>query len=476
MADALSDQVKNRLAQKMSPHRIRAELIESGYAEQEIEEALHAQAPAHLKVRDATDRRNSRILAWRELLDRFGYGAAAPPFLNILFYQAGAGIFLLGLVNGVKAALSMGITSTLQEYGKVHRMPKRLIGGAGILFGFSFLFMAFAIRAKLVWPYAVGLLLASVGVVVYGDLYTTFVLETIKREKMGTVLRRMGQYGVLITMAAMLLGGWLIDTFPETGSLTFVLFGMTFQPIGYLLAFEITALSFIISGYLFHQLTEGREERRYPLRAFLRSHTRALCGNLKETMRHKYLSLLLVAAIIAGLLEVLGQSYYGLFIYEQFRHLGFGGFLNVAILYGIAILTSFTGPWFTHLLRRSIGLAPMLVFGTLLMAILPFTLFRNANIVAVALALALSVIGGAIVGMAQGLLARKLMGEEARKRYFMSIGFAIAPAYLLLIPLGAWLASVIGLRTLFLGLGIGFAAVVMPLYFLLVTLANKERL
>ncbi len=479
MDEQLLNDVADRLAKGQGPGRIRTELLDKGFSETDIDAALRDQARTPSDERDRQDKRNSRLFTTREIVDRIGYGTVAPQFINILFYQTGAGLFLLGLFNGLKTVISLLFTSVLQEYSKVHRVSKNAISASGILFGFSFLFMAFAVHIRAVWLFAAGMLLAAVGVVTYGDLYNRFVGETLRREKMGWLLLRLGQYGVLVTMLAMLLSGWLIDRFPDTGAkiaLSFLGLQFSISLIGYLLSFEITAFAFIISSYLLSFVKERREERSYPLAKFIREHYASLRTLLKDLLKNRYIALLFAATAITGLLEVLGNAYYGLFIYRRFYDYALGGFLNVAFIMGIAILASFTGPWFTRKLQRSIGLSPMLVFGTLLTAILPLTLVFNANIVAVAFAFAFAVIGGAIVGFAQGLLARKLMDEATRKRYFMGLGMLLALPYLILVPLGAWFAYLAGMPALFLAVGLGLAIVVAPLYFVLVALASKERL
>ncbi|MBR9692525.1 MFS transporter [Candidatus Woesearchaeota archaeon] len=472
MDEKLREEIQKRLALKENPAKMRTELVQSGYAEHEVDAALKSEADHHVHVQDSKDKHNSRILALREFIDRFGYGAASPQFINILFYVTGAGIFTLGILNGIRAVLSMLISSVMQEYSRVHKVGKNVISAAGIIFGFSFLIMAFAIRARVVWLYAVGMLIASLGVVTYGDLYQKLVFETIRREKMGGILKRMGQYGVLITMVSMLISGWVIERFPETGSYTFNLFGMTITPIGYLLSFEITAFAFIISGYLLSMLKGHRAERKYSFGRFVREHYSSLRGHVGSCFKNKYITFLILATLITGLLEVLGQSYYGLFIWKEFGR----SYITVAVLYAIAIMISFIGPWFTKLLQRSIGLSPMLVFGTLLTAILPFALVYNPHLFAVGAALICSVLGAAIIGVAQGLLARKLMSEEQRKKYFMSLGLIVAIPYLLLIPVGAWFAHTYTLEHLFLAIGVGLALVVAPLYLILVAMASKQRL
>lgn len=465
----------SELLKHETPAMAKQHLIEKGYSEDEVDEILGES----FEKRDELDTRNSKIFTWHELFDRVGYGATSPQFINILFAMSGAGLFLIGLFNGLKTVLSILITSVLQEYSKVHRVSKNLISGAGILFGFSFLFMAFAVRARIVWLFATSMLIAALGVVAYGDLYRKLVQETLRREKRGKLLNKLGIYGILVTMITMVISGYLIDYFPETGSkIAFTLFNHHFSllPIGYLLSFEITAFAFIVSGYLLSFIKEKREARSYPLFRFIKEHESRLRHLVKGFLSHKYISLMLIATAISGLLELLGNSYYGLFIYQHFNKVAFGGFLNVAAIMVFAILVSFLGPWFTSRLQRSIGLAPMLVFGTLLVAILPLTMVFNARFMTVGVAFGIAVIGGAIVGYAQGLLTRKLMNAETRRDYFLTLGPMLSVPYLILVPLGAWLAQALGMQTLFLIIGIGLCVVVTPIYFILVALANKERL
>lgn len=471
----LRAEVSRRLARKEAPSRIRQELIDQGHAENDVEEALrnHVHSLGNL---DIVHKRNNRLLSLHEALVRVGYGAAAPPFINILFFQSGAGLFLLGLFNGLKTVISMVLTALLQQYSRVHRVSKTAISAWGVVFGFSFFLMAYAAVAKHVWVFAIGILLAGIGVVMYGDLYNTFVSETIRREKRSTFLARMGQYGVLITMISMLLSGWLIDLFPRGSGETFLLWGMEFSPVGFLLSFEITAFAFILSGFLLSLLSEGREDRSYPLTKFIGEHVSMLQKQTKVFLNHKYLSLLLLATLITGVLEVLGQSYYALFMYQHFQYQVFGGYFNIAMLYSLAILASFLGPWTTRKVQHSIGMAPMLVFGTMLTAILPLALVFNPNIVAAGVGLMLSVLGAAIVGVAQGLLARKLLPDELRKKYFMSVGMLMFIPYLVLVPGGSWFAHAYGMESLFLLVAGGLVFIVMPLYFILVTRAHKMRL
>ena len=67
------------------------------------------------------------------------------------------------------------------------------------------------------------------------------------------------------------------------------------------------------------------------------------------------------------------------------------------------------------------------------------------DILAVLAALCCSVIGGVISGSAQGLIIQKIMDEQTRKLFYATQVFIITIPYLLFIPLGAYIAQVLGM-------------------------------
>jgi len=148
--------------------------------------------------------------------------------------------------------------------------------------------------------------------------------------------------------------------------------------------------------------------------------------------------------------------------------------MNVAVVFVIALITSISGTMLTKAFSKSLGEAPMLVFGTLLVALLPLTMYYNPNLYAIGLATALSIIGGAVVGVAQGLIAERLMSEKEQSTFFSGLGFiSILPTFIL-VTVGAIIAQMYTLQVLFLGLGIALGVLVMPLYFILVLMIDKE--
>nr|MCK4930437.1 hypothetical protein [Nanoarchaeota archaeon] len=168
MSKELLEKVRQAFEQGKAVDDVKAELVSQGFLEEEVFEAIQKIRGAE---RTKDEKKNIKLLTFKEVLDRVGYGFASVQFINILFYLTGAGFFLIGVINGLKAILSLIISSFLQEYSKIKAVSKKFMSKAGILFGISFLFIAMAIVIKSVPLFAVALLAGSIGVVTYGDLY-----------------------------------------------------------------------------------------------------------------------------------------------------------------------------------------------------------------------------------------------------------------------------------------------------------------
>jgi len=478
MEDELVELIKEELVDHVPISEVRDNLLEKGYSAEDIDDAI-----GHVteKVRDlhsSEKNKLTRIFTIKEIFDRIGYGMGSQQFINILFLHTGASIFLIGLFNGLKAIISIILTSFLQEYSKLRTIGKNLISFSGILFGFSFLFIALARSIRSVPLFTFAFLIGSLGVVSYGDLFNNLIWSRIKKENLSHFLLKIATYGVLITGITMLLSGFIMDLIPETGAIfSLTLFGKTFSMkiFGYLLSFEITALMFILSGYMLSSLKDKTQEEDAPIKAFIINHMHKLSYHIHVFFKNKLVLLLLITSLLFGAVQLLGSTYYGIFIYKEFQYLGFGGFLNVAVVFFMAILASFVSPNLTKIVDKEIGMAPMLVFGTMLSALMPLSMAFNPHILTVGIAAIFSVFGSALVGIAQGLLARKIMFEYQRKMYYSSMGILVLIPYLILIPLGSYVAHTFGLPVFFRVLVGITVLLIAPLYFVLVLLANKKK-
>ena len=476
----LKEELSRELGKGNSIYVVKANLINRGYLEEDIDKMFKG----IIDIKAEISTKSNKLLSLKELFDRIGYGFASQQFINILFMLSGASLFVIGFINGIKTALIYFISGFLKEYSRMKYFGKSYISTAGIIYGLSFLGMAFAVVLHSPILFILSLLVGSVGVIAHGDLYIKFYNEILKSEHRQTFLKFISYFGILITAVSIMVAGVLMDLIPVTG-LSFSInpdwLGLGspihFQIYGYLLAFEITAIMFIVSGYLMSFIEETRESvygSAIYISSFVGEYIKTAKEDSKIFIKNKKVFLLTAAAMVFTIVQIVGNSYFGIFIYDHFKHQFLGGFMNVALIFVIALITSISGTMLTKAFARSLGEAPMLVFGTLLVALLPITMYYNPNLYAIGLATALSVIGGAVVGVAQGLIAERLMTEKEQSIYFSGLGFISITPSIIMVTIGAIIAQLYSLQTLFLGLGIILAALVMPIYFILVLIIDAE--
>ncbi|MEM4261074.1 MAG: MFS transporter [Candidatus Woesearchaeota archaeon] len=476
MEKSLLELAKKEVETNKSLEEIRVSLVKKGYMEKEVDEALE-QLGKHLKSqKHITNKKLSFLFSMKEILDRVGYGFGAQQYLNILFYIIGGSLFLMGFVNGLKSVLNTIISSFMKEYSKVAEISNKTISRFGIIYGFSFLFIALAVTIKSVPLFIVALLIGSVGVVSHGDLYNRLFAERMRRERMGTFLARISFFGIIITGLSMLLSGFIMDKFPITGDYKFFFMGKQYPLFGFLVSFLITSFAFILSGYVLSFVEDNIIDHKIIFGRFVKDHYQRSRSYIIVFSKNKIMFFMLIATVITGVTQVLANSYYGVFIYTTFKYQYLGGFMNVAIIFFLAVITSFFGPWITKQISKYVGEAPMLVFGTLLLSLLPFVIAFNPNLIAIAVANIFSIIGSAILGMAQGLLALRLLSNKERKMYFSALSLVIIIPFILLVPLGAYIAEAVGIQTLYAVVGFTLVAVVVPLYFIMVLVTTKIEL
>jgi hypothetical protein len=473
MSEELSGLVKDLMNQSYSPSEIKTVLSKKGFLDSDIDLMVEEIAGISKSDKCKENKSLSKRLALKEIFDRIGYGFVSHPFINILFSLTGASYFLIGLINGLRTVLSLLFSSFIREFSNVHIINKKFISRSGILYGFSFLVMSFAVVLRSPALYALAFLFGSLGIVAHGELYSRFIKGHLKKEHMGSFLSKIGSYGMIITIISLLLSGYIMELFPLLGKEMFLPFLGSVKIYGYLISFEITAFAFIFSGltmsYVKQKIVSDAKMYSFIGEFFTRYRIHS-----KFFLHNKPVLLLVLTTIITAVVQVLGNSFYGLFIYEHFKNQFLGGFLNVAIIFSISAVISFIGPMFTKILHKHIGISPMLVFGTLLSAMLPLSLAYNPNLVVVGISAALSILGASILGMAQGYFSHKLLSEEERRIYFSFIGVAAAIPILILTPIGAALASIYGLALLFKIIILMLVFVVAPLYFLIVVLYERS--
>ena len=467
----LIDEIKRELAISHSINEIKSNLVKRGFLQEDVEKALYQM----LNIKSGVRSKNENILSIKELTDRIGYGSASQQFVNILFMLSGASFFFIGLFNGIKTVLVTLLSGFLEEYSKVKQVSKNLISTSGIVYGFSFLGMSIAAVLKSPGFFAFSLIVGTLGIIAHGDLYLNYSKSLLKPDRK-TFLKFISYFGILITSAVLLISGFIMQSIPIYG-LNIIFAGMTFKIFGHILIFEITAIMFIISGYLLSFVQDQSEKIAFSYSTFsniFKGYLSENIGSYRIFAKNNKVYLLTIATILTTIVQILGNSYYGIYIYNEYKNQFLGGFMNVALIFVIALIASLVGSIMTKKFAKFLGEAPMLVFGTLLIALMPITLYFNHNLYSIGLGAALSIVGSTIVGVAQGLLGEKLMNENELKRYYSSLGFVSIIPILLLVTLGALITQLFNLEFLFLVLGITLALVVMPLYFLIVVIVDSE--
>lgn len=415
------------------------------------------------------------LFTYKELFDRVGYGLASHQFIIILFFLTGANPFLVGLIYGVKNAISGLFASLIRSYSRMRSLSPFIIALSGIIFGFSLLGIILAVRVKNPLLFGVSILVGSVGIVTYGELYSRLLQRSIRREQRNHFLRNVAHYGIFITAGALLLSGLLFDLVGMYGHV--LSWQVLHIPLaGFFLSFQLATILFFLSGYIIRILPlKHAQNNALSFTQFLKNYIHEFKSQTRIFLSDRYLLLLFGAALILSLVELLGATYYGYIIYDLFQNSYFGGFLNVAVIYAVALLVSFLGAVFTQRVHKKLGLTPLFIFGTLLLGILPLTLLFNPNFYAVLVATSLMTIGASILGVTQGLLARKVLQPSHRKVFFQSIEVLLTIPFLIHVPLAAFFISYYGFVFLLYLIPI-LLLLALPLYFTLVLAANRKHI
>lgn len=414
----------------------------------------------------------------KEFLDRVGYGFAATQYVILFFFLIGTPIYLVGILNGLKDVLSTLFSFLIRQYMEFKKIKNNLISTSGIVFGFTFLIIAFAIKLKSILLFSIAFILGSISIVSYGELYTSLLNTTLKHEKRSWLLNFILDKGLIISAISFFISGIILQYFGLMGKVVKLMIldkTFIFTVNGYIIMFEIAAFAFIISGYLLSKIPSITTIPRTQSTFAFKTYITQLKSKYNEFKLNKRIKLMLTSFTLISLVQCLGTTYYAWFIYLKFKDLFFGGFLNIAIIFGFAIIISFVGPSFAKLFKEHLGLAPMFVFGTLLIGLLPLTLIYNPHFLTILFSNSIAVIGASILGVAQGLLARKLLNEYERKVYFESLGLSSILPFLIFIPICSIFAHFYGLELLFKVMIIMLVFIITPINLRLVVMSEKQK-
>ncbi len=409
----------------------------------------------------------SKYLA-KDFFDTIGFGFSSQQFLNIFLLQSGANYFLVGIINGLKTILSVLTSLVIGPYKKSSYFCRLVSLISGLLLSITLIALGIASQLHLEVLFSILLLFSGILVAIFGDFY----LKIKSQEKVeNKFIKNFSKFSLLLTAICLMVAGYTLDSV-----IGFKLFGINWVNSTLILA--ISALAFLLGLLMLFLTKPSKVEDISSIEN--KSISMQLFSGIKKTLlsyqnfaKNKIIAIMIIASSLIVTVQVLGNSYYGIYIFNHLGNYGFGRYLNVSIVFTIAALTSLIGPVISRINAIEYGKFPMLVFGTILMALTPLTFYFNPNIVSISMGIIIGIIGAAISGVAHGLLINDLVPELQRQEYFSSLGiFSVLPL-IITIPLGAYLADAAGIETLFLVLGLILLAVV-GLYFSIVLMHHKK--
>lgn len=424
---------------------------------------------------DSSAKRNIGLIKKKIFVDKVGAGFSSIQFLNILFSFTGASFLMIGLVNAVKSALNT-ITSSIVKKKSEENLSSDLMIVSGLFFGFSFLFIALGVSLKWKWLFAASLVIGSVFFVIHGDMFQIFLERYMKKFKPGIFGGKVAFTGTIVIALAILLSAFIMENISFTGEyFNLPLIGKSIF-YGYLLSFEVAAFAFILSSYLLMRVNvvlapvkEGESE------SYRRGYFADLKYNASKFCKNKYLFTLAATTVFVGAFQAIMNSFLGIYVYNEYQELWLGGFLNVGIMLALSLIIVILGPYISGRMSRNFGVVPLFVFGTLLMALLPFVIIHNNYFPAVVAANMLSVLGAAMIGSGHNIVAVRLLNEKDRESYYTSAGVVSLIPFMFIVGILSFLAQQKGLLELFNFVWIGIIACLFPLYFMVVLWISGKK-
>jgi len=412
--------------------------------------------------------RLNSIFSFKEFFDRIGFGTGSQQFINILFFIIGAAPWLIFFINSLRVLFSTILSSFFKSINSLKGISKSFISFSGFIYGFSFLGIAFATLTKSLFLFILSFFIGILGVVTYGDSYYSLLNSKLPKERRNFFLRKIGKFGVFLSGLAILFSGYLMDVIPVFGIPVSIL-GVEFTGYGYLFVFEITAISFILSGYALSFL---KDDKRIGLRKtsiVLQTHYKKLVSSIKKLCSNRVILMVTFAGSLSAFSQTLANSFYGIYIYKFFGN----SFLTVSIIFLFALLGIPLGLEIGKFFSRKVGVFPLLIFGSLTLALAPFTYYFSTNIIIIGIGTFIGFVGSAIVGISSSILSSKLLSESEKKNFYDTSSIMMILPYLLFIPLCSFLLFTANLKIAFLIASLLLIMFVTPIYFILLITQSK---
>lgn len=465
---------KSKLTEIMDSDVVFQILLQKGYLPSDAQIAIE-EAMSQIKSEHKQKILKGRLgIVSLEFFDRVGFGLSSVQYTNIFFFLFGINLFLIGLIHGINLFFQLIISFFFE--GK-RRMKNKTLSLLTKFIGILFLLAMgiFSITENKIGILS-SFLFYSAFILIYSIKYNKVSYLLLKNENRGFFTRNIALTGLIFTAIGIFFSAWILDYFPFSESLFGKVQIFQFSINSPAIIYFTSALMLFIAGIIMFFFKSKSEEDEPFQRIDFGMRISLAIKTVKEICMDKKLMILSLGSIISFIANILINAYLGIFIYTSLSNTGFGAFRNVSIIFIIALFSSMLGPYIVRSNSRLIGKLPLLIFGTLLSAILPFAVYFNRGLMSLAIATLLGILGSSIAESAFGMAFMDMISNEKRVAYFRSSSLIVSLPSIILVAIGAFIAQSFGIQILFISLSILLALVVVPMYLALLIIESTRKI
>ncbi len=456
MPEDIKEYIKKRLSEKAKPEVIKYEVLSKGFLESDVDKIIKKQTGISTK---------SYIVEkffTRELFFKLSSGFGNDQFIYIFLFLLTSSYFILGVTVGLSVILSLLFSMFLQDLFKKKKISKTMILITGIMMALCLGLIGVGLFYELSWLIIICVLLLALGNVLIGEIYSIAFGKKSEEKTDSLLLTKIGGYSLFFVVIGLVLSGFFLNKYNAFNYANNIIV---------LIVFGAAGLCLLISVFILLNLMETKMQiETTSIFILIKQRLRSIRKMSGQIFKNKVVMMLAIGTAITGVIQTIGITYYGVFIYQYFTNIAFNGFLNVAIMFSVPIITSLFSTYMAKALSKQYGNIPALVFGTMLIAILPLTMWLKPGIINISMAIVCSVIGGSMIGLTTGLLLSNNIEPELRHWYFQGYTLLMVLAYVVFVPLGALVAEfgsfmgLMSLQVLFAVMAIVLVLVVVPVY------------
>ena len=480
----LKEIIREKLKTRKNYDEVRESLVRDGYLEEEFEKELDEIIKEDEVEKKKELKSNSKKIVSIDGISKFGSGLLSNQYLNVILYLiSSSNLFLVGVVTTIRYVISLFssfYTEKKLQYMNPSKVKLSLIG-----FGIAITSTVFgyALMSMNLYLFIAAFILLGYLLNIFNKIYLHISKELVKNEKRGFAFRRLAFFTLIFSLVGLFMGSVVLD-FIGIGHSNNLIAALSNNYL-VLILFLLYSVSYYIIAFIILSFKGLKGMQFYEKKSIITELKNSI-SDIKIFFSDRLLSLLFVAGFLTLFVATIGNSFYGIFIFNQLNVFGNLRFLRIAIIFAVTIVASMIGPYIVKINSRGLGKIIMLVFGTFLSSFMPFFLSISPiiksgynsnylNLIIISFAALLNFIGVSIVGSAFGMVVVDLIPTEHRAKFFNSNQIALILPSIIFMPIASYIAQQFGLRVLFMSLAVITAFIITPMYMLIIFINESKK-